>query len=193
MRKIIAATFVTLDGVMEAPGRGDITLPDHRGWSEPYMNEEIGALIFDQMQNSDALLLGRKTYQDFAAFWPKVPEDDPFGRRMNSMTKYVVSTTLEEVAWNNSCLISQNVIKELARLKGEAGQNIQITGSGELIHSLLGSDLIDEFQLMVCPVVLGTGKRLFKGGNIPKSWRLVSARSFDSGMALLTYNSSKTA
>jgi dihydrofolate reductase len=193
MRKIIAGTFVTLDGVMEAPGSGDPTLPQHRGWSEPFMSDEVGALIFEQMQTSDALLLGRKTYQDFAAFWPFVPEDDPFGKRMNSVAKYVVSTTLEATEWNNSYLIHENVIEQLFRLKGQEGQNIQITGSGDLINSLLQHDLIDEFQLMVCPVVLGTGKYLFNAGNAPKSLKLVNARCFDSGMVLLTYASaSKT-
>lgn len=187
MRKIIASTFVTLDGVMEAPGHGDTTLPAHRGWSEPFMNDEIGALMFEQMQATDALLLGRKTYQDFAAFWPQVPEGDPFGKMMNGMTKYVVSTTLHTAEWNNSSLIGENAIQALARLKQQAGQNIQVPGSGDLINSLMQHDLIDQFQLMVCPVVLGTGKRLFKDGSAPRSLRLVGARSFDSGMALLTY------
>jgi len=112
MRKIIAGLFTTLDGVVEAPGSGDTTLPDKRGWSEPYMSEEIGMSIMDQLQNSDALLLGRKTYQEFAAFWPSMPDDDPFARIMNSIPKYVVSTTLDKAEWNNSTLINGNVMEQ---------------------------------------------------------------------------------
>lgn len=187
MRKIIAGAFITLDGVMEAPGNADITLPEQRGWSEPFMIEEIGNLLFEQIQESDALLLGRRTYQDFAAFWPQVPADDPFGMKMNGMTKYVVSTTLDALSWNNSCLISKNVITEITRLKQKPGQTIQMMGSGDLFNSLLHHNLIDEFHLMICPVVLGIGKRLFKDGNAPRSMRLASTRAFDSGMIVLNY------
>jgi dihydrofolate reductase len=187
MRKIIAGAFITLDGVMEAPGNGDTTLPKQRGWSEPFMTEEIGNLMFEQMQEIDALLLGRRTYQDFASFWPQVPADDPFGKMMNSMTKYVVSTTLKAVRWNNSCLINKNIIGEISRLKQQPGRNIQVTGSGDLFNLLLQHNIIDELQLMVCPVVLGIGKRLFSDGNTPRSMKLASIRSFDSGMVVLNY------
>lgn len=187
MRKIIAGEFITLDGVMEAPGSGDTTLPEQRGWSEPFMTEEIGNLMFEQMQEIDAFLLGRRTYQDFASFWPHVPADDPFGKMMNSMTKYVVSTTLETVSWNNSCLINKNVMAEISRLKQQPGRNIQVTGSGDLFNSLFQHNIIDEFQLMVCPVVLGTGKQLFRAGNAPRSMKLASTRSFDLGMVVLNY------
>lgn len=191
MRKVIAAEFVTLDGVMEAPGSGDTTLPERRGWSEPYMNEEIGKLILDQMDASDALLLGRKTYQDFAAFWPSVPDEDPFGKRMNSRVKYVVSKTFKHADWNNSRLIDGNVAEEVSRLKGQPGKNITIVGSGELVRTLMQNDLIDEYQLMVCPVVLGVGKRLFNGSSDKKGLRLVDAKTFSSGMLLLTYQTEK--
>jgi len=187
MRKIIAGEFITLDGVMEAPGNGDTTLPEQRGWSEPFMTEEIGNLMFEQMQEIDALLLGRRTYQDFASFWTQVPADDPFGEIVNSMTKYVVSNTLEAVSWNNSCLINKNVIAEISRLKQQPGRNIQMTGSGNLFNSLLQHNMIDEFQLMVCPVVLGIGKRLFRDGNASRSMKLASTRAFDSGMVVLNY------
>jgi dihydrofolate reductase len=191
MRKIIAAEFVTLDGVMEAPGSGDTTLPERRGWSEPYMNEEIGKLILDQMDASDALLLGRKTYQDFAVFWPSVPDEDPFGKRMNNTAKYVVSTTLDEADWKNSRLIKGDVVEEVSRLKGQPGKNITIVGSGELVNMLMGHDLIDEYQLMVCPVVLGVGKRLFNGSSDKKALRLVDTKAFNSGMLLLRYQTEK--
>jgi dihydrofolate reductase len=191
MRKLIAAEFLTLDGVMEAPGSADTTLPERRGWSEPYMTEEIGKIILDQMDASDALLLGRKTYQDFAAFWPSVPDEDPFGKKMNSFAKYVVSKTLNSVNWNNSRLIRGNVAEEVSRLKAQPGKNINIVGSGELVRSLMQNDLIDEYQLMVCPVLLGVGKRLFNEGSDKKSLRLVDTRAFDSGMLLLTYRIEK--
>jgi dihydrofolate reductase len=191
MRKLIAAEFLTLDGVMEAPGSADTTLPERRGWSEAYMTEEIGKIILDQMDASDALLLGRKTYQDFAAFWPSVPDEDPFGKKMNSFAKYVVSKTLNSVNWNNSGLIRGNVAEEVSRLKAQPGKNINIVGSGELVRSLMQNDLIDEYQLMVCPVLLGVGKRLFNAGSDKKSLRLVDTRAFDSGMLLLTYRIKK--
>jgi dihydrofolate reductase len=191
MRKLIAAEFLTLDGVMEAPGSADTTLPERRGWSEPYMTEEIGKIILDQMDASDALLLGRKTYQDFAAFWPSVPDEDPFGKKMNSFAKYVVSKTLNSINWNNSRLIRGNVAEEVSRLKAQPGKNINIVGSGELVRSLMQNDLIDEYQLMVCPVLLGVGKRLFNEGSDKKSLRLVDTKAFDSGMLLLTYRSEK--
>ncbi len=187
MRKIIAATFVTLDGVMEAPGRADTTLPERRGWSEPYMNQEIGMSILDAMQQSGALLLGRKTYQDFAAFWPSMPDEDPFAKIMNSIPKYVVSTTLGKAEWNNSTLIKENVVEEISRLKQQPGKNISITGSGDLINSLMQHDLIDVYQLMLCPVVLGVGKRLFREGSNTKALKLVDTKPFSSGMVLLSY------
>ncbi|MBI5961465.1 MAG: dihydrofolate reductase family protein [Chloroflexi bacterium] len=187
MRRIIASTFVTLDGVMEAPGSGDTTLPAQRGWSEPFMTPEMGKLILDQMDASDALLLGRVTYQGFAAFWPFMPDEDPFAKRMNGLTKYVVSTTLKTVEWKNSRLISGNVVEEIAKLKQQPGQNISITGSGILIQSLLQHDLIDEYQLCICPVVLGTGKRLFAEINAKKVLKLVESKTYSTGMVLLSY------
>jgi dihydrofolate reductase len=187
MRKIIAGTFVTLDGVMEAPGSGDTTLPDHRGWSEPFMNEEIGNIIIKQMMESDALLLGRKTYQGFADFWPAMPDENPFARQMNGIAKYVVSTTLKKVEWNNSTLITGNILEGLSNLKKQPGKNIQVTGSGELINFLLQQNLIDELQLMVCPVVLGVGRHLFTQGNVTKFLELSAVQAFNSGMVLLSY------
>lgn len=187
MRKIIAGLFTTLDGVVEAPGSGDITLSEKRGWSEPYMNDEIGMSIVEQMNNSDALLLGRKTYQEFAAFWPSVPDTDPFGKIMNSIPKYVVSTTLDKAEWNNSTLIKGNVAEELSRLKQLPGKSINITGSPTLVLSLLQDDLIDELGLLVCPVILGVGRRFFKDGSDTKALKLVDSKPFSSGMVMLTY------
>ena len=187
MRKLTAGLFMTLDGVIEAPGSGDTSLPEKRGWSEPFMSEEIGQIIMGQMDDCDGLLLGRKTYEGFAAFWPSVPEDDPFGKRMNGMRKYVVSTTLDEPEWNNSILIKGNVADEIAKLKQQPGKNINITGSGTLVAWLLQHDLIDELQLLMCPVFLGGGERFFKDGSATKVLNLVDAKPFSSGMVMMSY------
>jgi dihydrofolate reductase len=187
MRKIIAAEFVTLDGVMEAPGSADLTLPDRRGWTEPYMTGEIGGTIMSQMDTSGAMLLGRVTYEAFAAFWPSVPEDDPFSQRMNNMTKYVVSTTLDKAAWKNTTLINRNVAEELTRLKQMDGGSINIVGSGKLVGSLTKLGLIDEYQILLFPVILGAGKRLFEDMNDVKKLRLAESRTFDSGVVWLRY------
>ena len=193
MRKINAALFITLDGVVEAPGSGDTTLPDKRGWSMRFTSDEVGQVIGAGMATSDAMLLGRKTYEGFAAFWPNVPEDDPFGGFMNNQTKYVVSTTLDKAEWKNSHLIKGNVVEELNKLKQQPGKDINTVGSGTLVRSLLKADLVDELQLMLCPVVLGVGKRLFDGADFTKSMKVLEVRSFSSGMTYLRLQPEKQA
>ena len=185
MRKINAALFITLDGVVEAPGGEDTIPSEKRGWSMPFMNDEVEQVIGAGMANSDAMLLGRRTYQDFAAFWPNVPADDPFGQIMNNQTKYVVSTTLDKAEWKNSHLIKGDVAAELNKLKQQPGKDINIVGSGTLTRSLIEADLVDELQLMLCPVVLGVGKRLFDDTHFTKSMKVLEAKSFDSGMIYL--------
>jgi dihydrofolate reductase len=193
MRKIVAAEFITLDGVYEAPGSEDTTLPEKRGWSMPFMSDDVGQVIFESMQNSDAMLLGRRTYADFAVFWSAAPADDPIGQFMNNQPKYVLSTTLDKADWKNSTLIKGNVIEELTRLKRQPGKNITIVGSGTLVQSLLDADLIDEFELMLCPVVLGVGQRLFKEGASTKTMKVLEVKSFDPGMAFLRLQPEKKA
>jgi dihydrofolate reductase len=190
MRKIVTGTFMTLDGVVEAPGSGDTTLPTKRGWTEPYMNEELGQFIMEQMGQSDAMLLGRVTYEGFAAFWPTMSNDDPFAARMNNATKYVVSNTLEKAEWNNTTLIRGNLVEEITKLKQQPGQNISITGSGGLIRSLLQHNLVDEINLLVFPVVLGVGKKLFGEGDT-NNFSLVSAKTTRTGVVILTYQPAK--
>lgn len=189
MRKIISGLFMTLDGVVEAPGSADTTLPEKRGWSEPYMSQEIGMSIFDLMQKSDGFLLGRKTYQEFAAFWPTMPPDDPFAQAMNSMPKYVVSRTLDKVDWNNSTIVKD--LEGVSKLKEGTGRTINITGSPTLVRSLLDHGLLDEIQFMICPVVLGTGRRFFNEENSTKTLKLVESKTFDTGMVLLSYQPDK--
>jgi dihydrofolate reductase len=193
MRKINAALFITLDGVVEAPG-GETTLPEHaRAWSMPFTNDEVGEVISASMASSDAMLLGRKTYQDFAAFWPTMPEDDPLGGFMNNQTKYVVSTTLDKAEWKNSHLIKGDVVAELNKLKQQPGKDISVVGSGTLVCSLLAAGLIDELQLMLCPVVLGVGNRLFDGADFMRSMQVLEAKSFSSGMIYLRLQPEKQA
>jgi dihydrofolate reductase len=176
MRKIVAGLFITLDGVMESPDK----------WQFPYFNEELGQAVTSQMDATDAMLLGRKTYEEFASFWPTAPADDPFTARMNNTPKFVVSTTLDAVEWQNSTLIKSNVVEELTRLKQQPGKNIGMTGSATLVRSLLRDNLLDELLLLVHPVVVGSGKRLFEG-NYQFALKLVDAQTFSTGVLSLTY------
>jgi len=176
-RKVIVTEYVTLDGVMEEPGQ----------WSFPFWNDEAAQFKSDELFASDALLLGRVTYQGFAAAWPTMTDTGEFGEKMNSMPKYVASTTLEEVAWNNSRLIKGNVVEEVSALKRQPGQDILVAGSGVLVHTLMQHDLIDEYRLMVHPIILGSGKRLFRDGGAMKTLKLVETKTFSSGIVVLTY------
>lgn len=186
MRRLIASEFVTLDGVMEAPGH-----EEHRdgknAWALQYAAEEQQKYKVDEIFAADALLLGRVTYQIFAAFWPTAPSDEGFTDRMNSIRKYVVSSTLNEATWNNSTLIKGNVSEQIRKLKQEPGQDILLHGSADLFNGLMHADLIDEYRIMVFPVVLGSGKRLFREGNDISHLRLADSRTFNSGVALHTY------
>ena len=177
MRKIVAGLFVSLDGVIEAPDQ----------WQFPYFNDEMGAEVGAQMDAADAMLLGRVTYQEFAAFWPNAPADDPFTARMNETPKYVVSTTLERAAWQNSTLINGDVVDAISKLKQQPGKNLGITGSATLVRSLLRDKLLDELRLLVHPLVVGSGKRLFPEGSEPVALTLVESRTFSTGVLSLTY------
>ncbi len=185
MRKVIVSEYVTLDGIMEDPGGAETF--EHGGWTVPYWSDEIAKVQFDELFASDALLMGRVTYQGHAAAWPSITDEEGFADRMNSLPKYVVSTTLEEVTWNNSRLIKENVVEEISRLKQQPGQNLLIGGSAQLVQTLQQHELIDEYRLLVYPVVLGSGKRLFQDGS-KTTLRLVETRTFPSGVVLLSYH-----
>jgi dihydrofolate reductase len=176
MRKITAGLFISLDGVVESPEK----------WHFPYLNDEMMEVIGSGMATSDAMLLGRVTYQDFAAYWP-TSTDEPIASHMNNTPKYVVSTTLEQAEWSNSTLIKGNVVEELTRLKQQPGKNIQIVGSPTLVRSLLQADVLDELGLLLHPVVVGSGKRLFTDGGDLKRLKLVDAKTFSTGVLSLTY------
>ncbi len=177
MRRVIAVELVSLDGVVEAPAE----------WAFSYSNDEMEEANASGMAASDALLLGRVTYEEFAAYWPHQPGGVPMVDYINSVHKFVVSTTLEEVEWNNSALIKGNVAEEIATLKRQPGKDITITGSGTLVRSLLRADLLDELVLMVHPVVKGSGKRLFEDGSDQKALKLVDSKTFGTGVVYLTY------
>jgi dihydrofolate reductase len=186
MRKLTSGIFITLDGVVEAPGTDDTTLPDKRGWSMPFTDEEVGRFMMGGMASSDAMLLGRKTYQHFAAYWSAQPDTNPFAAMMNNQNKFVVSTTLEEVEWTNSTLLKGDVTQAITQLKTQPGKDISIVGSGTLVQSLLQLELIDELNLLICPVILGVGKRLFKEGVDTKLLKPISSKTYRSGMTILT-------
>lgn len=168
MRKLIVAEFISLDGVIQAPGSVDEDTEGgfvHGGWTHPYWHDDIGKHFFEAMSQADALLLGRKTWQGHGNAFEPMPDSDPFGAAMNGIRKYVVSTTVKSpAAWRNSTLINTNVVETVRELKEQAGKNILTDGSSVLVHTLAENDLVDEYALHVYPIVLGNGKRLFSGG-----------------------------
>ena len=192
MRKVIASEFLSLDGVMEDPGGAEGS--EYGGWSFAYFNEELGQAIGEGFAASDALLMGRTTYEEWAAFWPKQnPEENPDAVQMNAVRKYVVSTTLEEsLEWSNSTLIKENVAEEIEKLKNQPGKDIVISGSGSLVRSLLEDGLIDELRLLVHPIVVGGGKRLFKEGGERMALELVDSKTFSTGVVYLTYRPARS-
>jgi dihydrofolate reductase len=179
MRRVVASEFLSLDGVIEAPDQ----------WHFPYFNDEMGGEIGAAMGQADAMLMGRVNYEEWAEFWPQQdPEENPAAGFMNGVRKYVVSTTLEEpLGWNNSTLIGKNVAEEIAELKRQTGGDISISGSGSLVRSLLSDGLVDELRLMVHPVVVGSGKRLFEEGSNRMALELVDSKTFSTGVLYLTY------
>jgi dihydrofolate reductase len=186
MSRLVVSEFMTLDGVMEAPG-----FEEHRdgknAWALHAAAEDQQRFKVDELFAAGAILLGRVTYQIWAAFWPDAPRDGGFADRINSLEKYVVSTTLREPAWNNTKVIRGDLAGEVPRLKERSDGDILVFGSAELVDSLLELDLVDELRIMVFPVVLGSGKRLFRDERDVSHLRLVGSRAFDSGVVLLTY------
>jgi len=177
VRKIVAGLFISLDGVVEAP----------ETWHFPYFNDEMARVVGSQMADADTMLLGRVTYQDFAGYWPHQGSDVEMADYMNSTPKLVASTTLDSVDWQNSTLIKGDVAEELAALKKQPGKNISITGSATLVRSLLRDNLLDELQLLVHPIVVGRGKRLFDNGSGQIPLDLVKSTTFSTGVLSLTY------
>ena len=190
--KIVVGTFLTFDGVMQAPGGPEEDRDggfEHGGWSVNYWDEKMGEVMDDQFAETDALLLGRKTYEIFAAHWPNVDaEGDPMAEKLNNMPKYVASRALDAVEWNNSTLLSGDVAEAIEDLKDERGDVIMVQGSHDLIQTLLAHDLVDEFWLWIFPLVLGDGKRLFEDGTIPAALVLTTAETSSTGVQMLRFN-----
>jgi len=187
MRKILVLTFITLDGVMQGPGgptedtSGNFM---HGGWTVPYFDEFLGQVMTEQMGKPFDLLLGRKTFELFASYWPQHQEE---GAGINQATKYVASNTLTQHEWSKSVFLKSNVVDEIRKLIQQDGPDLQVHGSSNLIQTLLKHDLVDEFWLKIFPVILGMGKRLFDKGTIPASYTLVESKSTPSGVIIATF------
>jgi dihydrofolate reductase len=181
--KIVVSEFISLDGVMEAPG-GEPGYR-HTGWVAKFQNSSQIKYKLDEVRSHEALLLGRKTYESFAAAWPSV--EGEFGDKMNSMPKYVASTTLDKAEWNNSTLINSDAMTAVAKIKEEITGDILVAGSRTLVNALKRHDLVNEFRLMVFPIVLGSGMRLFDETADASTFNLVGTHSLDNGAIVLTY------
>jgi len=191
MRKVVVLSFITLDGVMQAPG-GPEEDPtggfSHGGWVVGYFDDFLGKVMVEQMSKPFDLLLGRKTYEIFAAHWPSVKtSEDPIAAGINNAKKYVATQTLKKLEWSNSELVKGDVAKEVRKLKEQDGPEIQVHGSGNLIQTLLKHDLVDELWLKIFPITLGKGKRLFAEGTIPVGFKLLESQIAPSGAIVATF------
>jgi len=175
--RLVATEYLSVDGVMDEPGK----------WSFPFWNEEASKFKEEELHATDALLLGRLTYEGFAAAWPTMKDTGEFGERMNSMKKYVVSTTLKDPTWTNTTVITGDPVEEIRKLRAQPGKDLLLSGSGTLVRSLIPHDLIDEFRLMVHPIVLGRGKRLFLGDEPERVLQLTGVKQFATGITVLSY------
>jgi dihydrofolate reductase len=189
--RLTATTFLTLDGVMQAPGgpgedrRGGF---EHGGWSFPFADEDFGRLVSGWFAQADAFLLGRRTYEIFAAYWPLVTDPrDPVASRLNGLPKYVATRTLREAGWDGTILLTGDIVEEVRRLKEQPGRELQVHGSGDLLQTLIAHDLVDDYRLFVYPVVLGSGHRLFGDGAVPRSLKLVDTATTSTGVVVATY------
>ncbi len=195
MRQIVVNNNVTLDGVMQAPARPDEDRRgdfEHGGWATPYFDSVMAEAAGEGMAGGGAMLFGRRTYEDFATIWPNMPDDDQFAGFLNKAEKFVVSRSLTEpLSWANSTLPSGDAAESVGRLKETDGPDLVILGSGELIRSLMPHDLIDEFRLLIHPLVLGSGRRLFEGEGTFQKFQLVDTKNTTTGVIIATYRLSQ--
>ena len=180
MRNVVSALFISLDGVTESPDQ----------WQFDHFDAEMMAKMGSHIASEDTILLGRVTYQEWAPYWP-TSTDEPYASHINNTPKYVVSTTLDKVEWQNSTLVKGSLAEEITRLKQQPGKNIGVAGSPTLVRSLLQDDLLDELTLMIHPVVVGRGKRLFKEGSDLKRLQLVGSQTTSTGVVIATYQPAK--
>jgi dihydrofolate reductase len=197
MSKVVVNNSLTLDGVMQAPGRPDEDLRggfEHGGWAQPYFDSIMGSVAAEGIAKGATLLLGRRTYEDFAAFWPNQTEDNPFTAVMNNFPKYVASTTLEEpLSWSNSTLLKGDAADAVAGLKEQPGKDLVVLGSGELVQSLMRRNLVDKYVLLIHPLILGSGRRLFIDGGAFAALRLVDTKTTTTGVLIATYQPAEAA
>jgi dihydrofolate reductase len=192
MRRVIVNEFMTLDGVIQAPGGADEDRDggfEHGGWQTPLLDDVAQTSVVEGMAEAGAFLLGRKTYEIFAGYWPTAPEEEAaVAGPLNSLPKYVASTTLTDpLAWQNSTVLKGDVAEAVAALKGESGKDLHVIGSGELVQTLMHHDLVDEYRLMINPILVGSGKRLFRGDNERKMLRLADSTITSKGVVIATY------
>lgn len=196
MRTLRVIEFLSLDGVMQAPGDPQEDTEGgfrHGGWQRPYFDDVLGASAAQGMAATDAYLFGRKTYEKMAAYWPHVSDDDSYARHLNSTPKYVASTTLTHVDWDRTTLLEGDVPQAVAALKEEPGEDIAVLGSGQLVQTLIEHDLADEFSLVVYPILLGSGKRLFRDSEQARRLTLIDSQTTGTGGVMLTYRPARAA
>ncbi len=190
MRPLVVTEFTTLDGVVQAPGGPDEDTSGgfpHGGWLVPFFEDALGAQMDAWFAGVEDFLLGRGTYEIFAAAWPQAPDDDPIAVALNTRTKHVASRTLTSLDWSGARLVEGDVVAEVGALREQDGGELQVHGSPGLVQTLLRADLVDELRLVIAPVVLGEGKRLFGEGAVPRSWRLTASSTTPTGVLLCTY------
>ena len=175
--RLVATEYLSFDGVFEEPGH----------WSGPWFNDEAGQFKFGELREADAQLLGRKTYQGFAAAWPTMEGTGEFGEKMNTMPKYVVTSTLQQLDWSGSQIVKGDVVEEVKKLKQKPGRDLLLAGSGQLFNALMKENLIDLYRFMVHPVVLGKGRKLFTGDNDQRALELKESRTLGTGVVILEY------
>lgn len=195
MLELTLQTFLTLDGVYQAPGGAEEDTEGgfkHGGWQGPMFDEDAGKIITGQLSETKAMLMGRKTYDIFAAYWPTATEDAEIGKMFNAMPKYVASRTMKKADWQGTTVIGSNLSEEIAKAKQQGGAGvIYIPGSGNLAQTLIKQNLIDEYRLWIHPIMLGSGKRLFADGVVPTHLKLIDKKTTGSGIVILTYRPEK--
>ena len=190
MRKLVVIEFMSLDGVVQAPGDAQEDTEGgfaHGGWQRPYFDEVFARQAADGMAQTDAQLFGRKTYDKMAAFWPTVGDDDPFAKHLNHVTKYVASRSMTEATWEGTTVLNGDVVAQVREIKEQGGGTISVLGSADLAHTLMAHDLIDEYSLAVHPILLGKGKKLFRNAEQVRKLELVDCTRTTTGVLLTTY------